>query len=178
MHISTDQHYGHLGLKCAPIYLCDPLIPAYGNWLGLLGIDPLSYPPRSALFDVLGRHAPVAVSQARSEARTVIHLYTETLKDRHELLRMLSSGRILLYRNPDPRYPEHLWYISVQNVTETRILQDHRDPRRRFSLEVAVVQRPVGYLALIKSSRTYDTYRKYEPDGATVISPAEYSGSI
>jgi hypothetical protein len=163
--------------KCEPVYLSDPLIPSIGYWFGLLGIDPLAYPARSELFDVLGRSAPVAVSQMRSTARTNVRLYTDTLKRRTELLSMLSAGRILLLRNPDPSYPERHWYISVGNVSEERILTDHRDPRRRWVMEISVVDRPVGYLALVKSERIYTTYKTYEPDGLTPITPATYEGA-
>jgi hypothetical protein len=163
--------------KCEPIYFSDPLIPSYGYWFGLLSIDPLAYPSRSELFDVLGRSAPVAVSQMRSTARTTIRLFTETLQQRNELLLMLQAGRILLLRNPDPSYPERHWYLSVGNVSEERIIPDHRDPRRRWVLEVAVVDRPVGYLALVKSERIYLTLETFEPDGITPITPATYAGT-
>lgn len=162
---------------CEPVYLSDPLIPSFGSWFGLLGIDPLSYPSRSELYDVLGRSAPVAVSQRRSTARTTIRLLSDTLDLREDMLEMLAAGRILMLRNPDTRYPEKHWYVAVEDVSEERILTDHRDPRRRWVLNVAVVDRPVGYLALVKNERIYTTYRTYEPDGRTPITPATYAGA-
>jgi hypothetical protein len=163
--------------QCEPVYLSDPLIPSIGYWFGLLGIDSLNHQSRSELLDVLGRAAPVAVSQMRSTARTSIRLFTDTLRRRTELLSMLSAGRILLLRNPDPLYPERHWYLSVGNVSEERIIPDHRDPRRRWVLEIAVVDRPVGYLSLVKSERIYTTYKSFEPDGLTPITPATYAGA-
>lgn len=172
----TSDSFNNDG-KCEPVYLSDPLIPSFGYWFGLLGIDPLTHPPRSELFDVLGRAAPVAVSQMRSTPRTSIKLYTKTLGQRDELLGLLGAGRVLLLRNPDPSYPERHWYIAVGDVSEERILTDHRDSRRRWVLAVAVVDRPVGYLSLLNSNRYYQTYRDFEPDGVTPITPATYKGA-
>lgn len=158
---------------CSPVYLSDPL-SGDGDWFGLLGIDSLAYPSRSALYDILNRHAPVAVSQLRSEARTSIRLLTRNKAERATLLKMLATGRILQYRNPDPSYPESNWYVSVGEISEERISPDHRDWNRRWTLEVAVVDRPVGALVAIQSNRTYDTYSTYEPDGRSPIAPNRY----
>lgn len=160
---------------CSPIYLCDPLTPELGDWFGLLSIDPLSYPARTQLYDILARHAPVAVSQLRSTARTTMRYITRTLEERYDFLSMMQSGRILLYRNPDPSYPEDNWYISVGEITEERISPDHRDPHRRWVVEIAVVDRPVGKLAGgINANRDYETYRDFEPDGIRTITPPFY----
>lgn len=173
--VSGESRYPDDTAICSPIYVCDPLYPSYGDWYGLLGIDSLSYPGRTQLFDVLARRAPVAVSQVRSTARTSMRLMTRTLEERQMLLDTLSSGRILLLRNPDPRYPEDNWYFSVGEVSEERIASDHRDPHRRWVIDVIVVDRPVGKLAVgVQANRTYETLRDYEPDGIRAITPAQY----
>lgn len=171
-----DRTEQYAPMFCEPVYLSDPLIPSFGHWFGLLSVDALTYPPRSELYDVLGRHAPVAVSQKRSTPRTSIKLLTNTLLQRANMLSMTREGRVLLFRNPDLRYPEHHWYVSVGALTEERILPDHRDPHRRWTIEVAVVDRPVGYLSLVKSQRSYDTLLRFEPDGQTPIHPDTYDG--
>ena len=174
-------------VPCSPIVFTDPLIIDRGDWVGLLSIDPLSYPGRRELFDIIGRRTPVAYSQVRQTARTTIRVITgilpngiatpaavrQALHERQEFLDLLSSGRILLMRNPDWRYPENDWYISVGEVTEERIFTDHRRPERRFVLEVAVVDRPDGYLNVV-GNRTYGQARNFLPDGAT-DAPADYS---
>lgn len=90
------------------------------------------------------------------------------------MLRMLATGRILLYRNPDPKYPEDNWYISVGSVTEERVSPDHRISYRKWTVEVVVVDRPVGALMSVKSNRTYETYMTKEPDGINPIAPNQY----
>ena len=52
-------------VPCSPIVLNDPLIMQKGQWVGLLSIDPLTYPGRRELFDVIGRRTPVPYSQVR-----------------------------------------------------------------------------------------------------------------
>ena len=104
-----------------------------------------------------------------------MRMMTRTLDERRELLELIASGRILLYRNPDPSYPEQLWYVSIGSVDEERIATDHREPHRRWNLEMVVVDRPVGKLvAAVDATRDYGTFRDKEPDGIQPITPATY----
>lgn len=163
---------------CVPVYLSDPLYPSNGDWFALLSIDPLTYPARTSLHDVLGRHAPVAVSQVRGTAKTTIRLMTTTLEDRQRMLTILMPGRILQFRHTSPLYPEDNLYISVGDVSEERISSDHADPHRRWVLDVTVVDRPVGKLvAAVRGNRTYETLRDFEPDGVNPINPPSYGTS-
>ena len=162
-------------IPCVPVLLSDPLLPRVAMWLGLLRIDPLSYPARQDLKDVIGRNPPVQVSSARSTARTTFTFMTRTLEERQYLLNMFYPGRVLFYRNPDPRYPENNWYLAIGEVTEERIAPDHANPMRRWSVEVAVVDQPYGYVD-ITGSRTYDVLKTYEPDESTPITPPTYEG--
>jgi hypothetical protein len=160
---------------CVPVLFSDPLVVRDMQWASLLSIDPLSYPARSSLKDVLNRHAPVALSGVRSTARTTFTVLTRTLDERRRLLDLFMPGRILLYRNPNPGYPENNWYIAVGEVTESRVHPDHARPERKWSIEVAVVDRPLGLLAAAED-RTYMDLRDYEPDGTTPIVPDNYKG--
>lgn len=153
---------------CSPVLLTDPLVVGLGQWLGLLKIDPLSYPGRIDLVDVIAQAAPVAISDVRSAARTTMYFMTRTLEQRALMLKMLETGRVLFLRNPDHRYPENNWYLAVGNLTEERILSDHTRPERRWVVEVAVIERPVGYLDT-GAGRNYATVRDYYPDGNPVL---------
>ena len=66
-------------VPCSPVVFTDPLIMEKADWVGLLSIDPLSYPGRRELFDVIGRRTPVAYSQVRQTARTTIRIITGIL---------------------------------------------------------------------------------------------------
>ena len=161
--------------RCVPVLISDPVVVPWSQWVDLLSIDPLTYPPRRELKDVISRYAPVALSGVRSTARTVFHFLTRTLEQREHFLRMFMPGRILLYRNPNAAYPENNWYISVGELTETRIHPDHSRPERKWDVEVAVVDRPEGLL-VPATDRTYIDVRDYEPDGSTPITPDNYQG--
>lgn len=161
--------------RCVPVLISDPLVIGSSQWLDLLSIDPLSYPARLELKDVISRYAPVALSGVRSTARTTFHFLTRTLEQRERLLNLFMPGRILLYRNPNAGYPENNWYIAVGDVTENRIHPDHSRPERKWDIEVAVVDRPDGLLTPA-TDRTYADVRDFEPDGSTPITPDTYQG--
>lgn len=165
------------GPHCVPVLISDPLVVPSMQWIDLLSIDPLSYPPRNELKDIIARSAPVALSGVRSTARTTFHFLTRTLDQRHKLLELFMPGRILLYRNPNPGYPENHWYISVGDVTENRVHPDHAQPMRKWDVEVAVVDRPEGIL-VPASDRIYLDVREFEPDGRTPITPDTYQGVL
>jgi len=150
---------------CEPVFLSDPILPDLSQWLGLLNIGALSWAPRRALLDVLGRHAPVALSQRRSTPSTEFKFITFTLAERTKFIELINSGRILLLRNPDPAYPENMWYISIGDVTEERIYPDHRYPVRRWTVSAIVVDRPSALIAATpgKSWQTVrDTYAMWQ----------------
>lgn len=134
---------------CEPVFISDPIIPRYFQWVGLLKIDALAWAPRRELMDVLSRNAPVAISQFRSTPSTTFTVMTRTLQERAQFVEIMNTGRILLIRNPDPSYPENMWYVSIGNVSEERILPDHRSPLRRWVLDVQVVDRPSGLITAL-----------------------------
>lgn len=127
---------------CEPVALSDPILPQYFQWLGLLSIESLQWGARRELLDVLGRNAPVSLSEARATPSTSFRFMTRTLNQRKQFLSILMTGRILLLRNPDPSYPETDWYLSIGEVSEERIAADHREPMRRWVVSAQVVDRP------------------------------------
>jgi hypothetical protein len=154
---------------CSAALLSDPLVVSAAQWFGLTSIDPLSWPARRELFEVIAAEYPIAQADIRMMARTTIRGVTLTLPERTKMLEILATGRILRLRIPDPQYPEANWYLSVGNVSENRILTDHRRPERRWELEVAVVQRPVGAINQWKYTRTYKDVLNFEDDGVTPL---------
>ena len=159
---------------CSPALLSDPLVVSSAQWFGLTGIDPLSWPARRELLEVISRAYPISQSDLRLMPRTNIRGITMDLVERKKMLDILMTGRILRLRIPDEQYPESNWYISVGGVTEYRIFSDHRRPERRWELEVAVVEKPVGTVNNWDYTRTYAMLRDKESDGTTNLNPKTY----
>lgn len=164
-------------IPCVPVLLSDPLLPRFSLWVGLSSIDPLSYPARSDLKDIVYTDFPVALSSTRSTARTTMRFYTRTLGERETLLALLQTGRVIYLRNSNPAYPETNWYLAVGDLTETRVAADHAVPARRWSLEVARVDKPAGYVD-ITGLRTYETVRDKTPDQQSTLFPQTYQNIL
>jgi hypothetical protein len=161
--VSREYLNGHV--ICEPVFISDPIIPSYSEWLGLLSIGPIAWAPRRELMDILGRHAPIAMSQYRATPSTEFTFITNTLAERLQFITIINAGRILLLRNPDPQYPENMWYISIGDVSEERIAQDHRIPIRRWVVSAQVVDRPSGLLTAITGQswqNVNDTYTDWD----------------
>lgn len=152
---------------CSPVYLNDPVAPARGQWYSLIKIEPLVYAGRHTLMDIIGRAPVVAVSQLRGWATGSMQLMTRTLAERDMALATFAAGRILLWRNPDPLFPENTWYISIGDVTETRAIDDHRRPERLWTVPFAQVERPVGLIELA-AGRTWQDVLSGWPNWAGV----------
>jgi hypothetical protein len=154
--------------NCVPVMLSDPARPQLNAWAGLLSIDALSYPARRELYEPYGRRYPVAVSNVRGAARTTIRLITKTLSARADMLNVTQWGGVLCFRMVDADYPESLLYISIGDITESRLFEDHRKPERVWSFDVAVVQRPVvGVIAVTRTS--WSTYSGQPPGTSTGV---------
>lgn len=134
-----------LGVK-APILLSDPVTTSLGAWFELLAIGELSFKERADLYDVLGRGPQIAVSQLRAWASGQLTLMTYTLDDIALVERMFGFGRILLMRNPDPRYPETDWYLHIGEVKSARVGPDYARPERAWTVPFVRVERPVGLI--------------------------------
>lgn len=153
LDIEADYSVAVTGI-CEPIHLMDPLVPSISGWFGLLSIEPLTYEARREVHTVLSRRAPVAISQVRSTPNSTLRLLTKTLEERQLMLDVMTSGRVLLLRNPDASYPENDWYLSIGGLTEERVIPDHRRPERRWVVEFVQVDRP-GVLIGAVRTRTW-----------------------
>ena len=131
-----------------PVYFSDPVTPQLGLWFELLALGPLSRRARADLFDVLGRGPQIAVSQKRAWASGEFRLLTRTPEEESIADRLFDSGRILFYRNPDPRYPESGWYLHIGDVQWSRLGDQYGpQPERVWSVPFVRVERPEGLIA-------------------------------
>jgi hypothetical protein len=127
-----------------PVLLSDPVSLQLDQWFSLLAIDPLAYPSRQAVLAILNRAPSIAVSSVRGWAVGQLTLLTKTLAARTSAINMFAPGRILLYRNPNPLYPETDWYLAIGDMTETRLIPDARRPERSWLVPFVRIERPAG----------------------------------
>lgn len=131
-----------------PVYLSDPVAPELGQWFELLRIGDLSWAARQDLYDILGKGPQVAVSQIRSWPSGELTLMTNTLEEYENAEQLFATGRILFWRNPDPRFPETSWYIGIGDVKAARPSDVTAwSPVRLWAVPWAKVERPSGLIA-------------------------------
>lgn len=156
-----------------PVHLSDPILPPANVWFELVEIGDLGFAARQELYDIIGRGAQIAVSSQRAWASGQFRLATFTLEAASIAERMFAPGRILFLRNPDPRFPESVWYLAIGNVTQGRVGPNAAfTPERLWQVPFVRVERPVGLIAAatgvnwndIKTSFTWDDLRKSRED--------------
>jgi hypothetical protein len=141
---STCQLAVPENLPCDPVIISDPINSRLGAWGGLIGIGSNTFAARIGLSSVIERPDLVPTTMARAWENNEIALLTETLMQRQQMIQVLKSGRVMMLRNPDPAYPESMWYIAIGDVTEARVEGDARRPERIFSFPFTRVARPSG----------------------------------
>jgi hypothetical protein len=156
-----------------PIMLSDPILPQVNTWFELMEIGDLSFAARQDLFDVIGRGAQIAVGSRRGWATGELRLMTYTLEAASVAERMFDPGRILFLRNPDPRFPESVWYLAIGDVTQGRVSPNAAwTPERLWRVPFVKVERPVGLIAAassvswadVKANYTWDELRQKRTD--------------
>jgi hypothetical protein len=135
-----------------PVFLSDPVAPQLSQWFDLIEIGDLTFAARQQLFDVLGRGAAIAVNQKRGWATGDLRLMTYTLAEAEIAERMFESGRILYWRNPDPRFPENGWWVAIGDTKAGRVGQAAAwAPERLWSVPFVRVERPAGLISATSS---------------------------
>lgn len=156
-----------------PVYLSDPVAPQLGVWFEFVQIGPLSRKDRAELFDVLGRGPQIAVSQLRAWPSGQFILMTRTLDEASIADRLFDSGRILFFRNPDPRFPESSWYLHIGQVDSDRVHPRMAwRPERLWVVPWVRVERPEGLIAAstavdwaaVKANFTWGELRQLRED--------------
>lgn len=131
-----------------PVYLSDPVAPEMGQWFELLRIGELSWAARQDLYNILGKGPQIAVSQIRSWPSGELTLMTNTLEEAENAEKLFATGRILFWRNPDPRFPETSWYIGVGDTKAARPSDVAAwSPVRLWAVPWVKVERPSGLIA-------------------------------
>lgn len=129
-----------------PMLISDPVDSRLGIWVGLIPFDDLVHPAYKTDTHVINRRAKISQSQVRGLEESVLNFVTFTPRDRALLTTVFASGRILLIRNPEPRYPENNWYVSFGDLKESRPQGDQRKALREWSVDYIREDRPGGLI--------------------------------
>jgi hypothetical protein len=114
----------------------------------------------AATFNVNNQANPVVVSKVRSSVTSTLTLVSRTFPDRDRLDLLLAPGSPLLFQVPD-EYGLPDRYLSVVADTKSRVLPDHRQPIRVFTLPFASVSAPGGPMQGTVGARWQDTCNRY-----------------
>ena len=101
---------------------------------------------------VLGRSDPVVTTDARSTVESVLAIYTDALDDLTAVHDILADGQTLLLNIP----PANAWGVTAEWIAcgdseEQRIVEIGSRPHRVTSIPYAVVARPEGDLAPLRT---------------------------
>lgn len=147
-------------------FLFDPnplCIPAEGVFWQSLDVEQQN--ANAATFNVNNQQNPVVVSKIRSSVASTLTLVSRTFQDRDRLIALLVPGSPLLFQAPD-EYGLPDRYMSIATDTISRVLPDHRQPIRVFSLPHVVVSAPGGPMQGTLGARWSDTCNRYANWGA------------
>lgn len=118
------------------------------NPLAWLRVQVVAFPEvktraRRAMVDVVGRADPVAVSDVRMLAAGVMTVATLTEAERQAMNALLAPGAVVAFSPARPTYGfADVWYLSVGDVTEKRVVRAAEEPSRLWSLDVQRVAPP------------------------------------
>jgi len=131
----------------APVLLSDPVAPQLALWFELQKFGTLTYPARLNQYDVLSKSYRIAVSQVRGKPTGQMTLVTYTDSDAEVAEVLFASGRILLFRNPDPRYQEPYLYLAIGDTAKDPLADGaENQPQRLWTVPFTVVERPTGLI--------------------------------
>jgi hypothetical protein len=170
-------------LPCEPVLISDPVNVTLAIWMGLIHIDALVHPSKQAIHQIINRAAPVAISQVRGWETGQLTLLTMNTDQRNQVLNVISSGRIVLLRNPIPDYPENNWYLALGDITEDRPVPNQRVTVREWTMPFVRVERPSGLIEAgggrtwqqIKDLGTWQTVRDTNQDWLSVLAGSSVS---
>lgn len=124
-------------------WLKDPALPFRNVRLDeVTTIEAETFASRAGIFDVIDRARPVVVAARRQDRTTQLDLTTESDAQRLSMVSLLSTGQVLLLATPGA-YGWGNEYVHVGDVVEARIGMAS-EPSRRWTLPVAVVDRPIS----------------------------------
>lgn len=122
--------------------------PLTGDHVTLSAVEAwpeLAYSGRSQVIPVIGRAAPVVVSDSATTPSSQPILRTDTLPMRRTVRDMLTTGQVVLLRAPEPDVEDT--YLVATEWSEVRVTTSAADVRRRHQLTATHVEPPSLELA-------------------------------
>lgn len=136
-------------------------------------------PARGATFEILGRRAPIAVTDVRGSRRFVLVLRAQSILDADAIELALSFGDVMLIHVPDDAPLPRSVYAQIGNVSIARAGSRHDTQQRYITIPVTEVAAPAA--ALVGSTATYGglavafgTYADLTAAFATYLDLAQY----
>lgn len=123
-------------------WLKDPGLPSMNLRVGVSALPTLTRAARGNALAVVGRAAPVVLTDIQSAPTGVVTLYSLTDTGRNGLLALMSRGSVLLLSTP-AAYGFGSQYIVLGEVTENRVGLAP-EASRTWDLPFTVVERPPG----------------------------------
>jgi len=135
-------------------WLVHPGVPELSRPVTVASVSERTRRAQRGVFYPMGRETPVVQTDgARKAAEYTLGLLTQTDTERRDLGALLSDAGVLLFNVPASKpWGIGAEYVSIGDVTESRVTPFIGEPTRRFELPLTVVDRPAGGS---QSERTY-----------------------
>lgn len=162
-------------------WLTSPLSPFLNMKLNAVDYDAPTFPSRGQIFNVLGRRAPVAVTEVQGSRQMTVTVYTTTVAQRRQLETFVSFGTVVYLQIPNGcALPDSGWFM-VGDVKEDR-MGGHLDQSKFFELPLTEVARPdasvAGYTANYQAvDSSFATYAILDAAFATYGDLSRYVAS-
>jgi hypothetical protein len=142
-------------------WLTDPVRAGRGFTIQVeqAGLPQETYTGQVGVHYVLGRPAPVVISQTRASATGQVSILTSTLAERDKFHLLTAAGGPLLLRTSPERGVRSL-YMQPTTITEERMGVLGVNPERRWNIEYVEVDPPPGDItgAQVDWQDVLDTY--------------------
>jgi hypothetical protein len=136
-----------------------------GMGIYLLPMDNENRATATTLTQVNNRSTPIPLVRPRASATSALNLVTRTFDDRDMVTDINAAGTTLLLDTP-PKFGYARRYISVSDVTTTRVSRDQRRQWSTIAMPYAVVDAPAGLAYGTLGTRWADLCARYITFGA------------
>lgn len=123
--------------------------PFLNRAVQVVDFSDVELPARGGLFEVLGRRAPIAVSDVRGSRRYTLTLRAATVEEARAIELFLSFGDVLLVHVPDDCPVPRSMFAAAGDVTIGRAGSRHDTEQRYIAIPLTEVAAPaadlVGY---------------------------------
>jgi hypothetical protein len=130
-------------VRCFPVVISAPQHPDWFQWGDLLSVGDLDREVVNKAHQTLDGRTVFGAAMMYLPSFSLTFL-TRTFAQRDHLLSVLSIGSPILVRvtDTDHTIPEGYTYAALTQLTEERIVANHAEPLRKWSLSLSAIARP------------------------------------